>query len=122
MSAHTAARFDLDRLRRAVQERDAGTQLEMYAPDATVTIADRVTTPGAPRVLAGQEAIQTWLEDVCSRDMTHRIERAVADENGAAFTEACRYADGTNVLCATVFRVSDGLIVDQTVVQAWDEG
>ena len=49
MSTTTA--FDLDRFARAAQERDASTQLSMYAPDASVTIADKVSQPGSPRVL-----------------------------------------------------------------------
>ena len=44
----------------------------------------------------------------------------VADD-AVAFTEACRYPDGTNVLCATVLELADGRIVRQVVVQAWDE-
>ena len=54
--------------------------------------------------------------------MTHHVQHSVADASGAAFTEACRYPDGTNVLCATVLRLSAGQISEQTVVQAWDEG
>ena len=53
--------------------------------------------------------------------MTHKIKQSVQDEQGAAFYEACRYPDGTNVLCATVLELADGLIARQTVVQAWDE-
>jgi SnoaL-like domain len=121
MSAETTTGFDLARLRRAIEERDAGSQLAMYAPDATVTIADRLTTPGSPRILRGREEIAGWIEDVCSRDMTHAVGRCVEDEHGAAFTEACRYSEGSNVLCATVLELANGLIVDQTVVQAWDE-
>jgi hypothetical protein len=54
--------------------------------------------------------------------MTHHVRHSVPDAGGAAFTEACRYPDGTNVICATVLRLSDGRIAEQTVVQAWDEG
>jgi hypothetical protein len=53
--------------------------------------------------------------------MTHKVRDRVKDDGGAAFTLACRYADGTNVLCATVFKVGGGQISDQTVVQVWDE-
>ena len=53
--------------------------------------------------------------------MTHKVQRRVQDAGGAAFTLACRYPDGTNVLCATVFNVAGGQISDQTVVQVWDE-
>ena len=49
MSTTTA--FDLDRFTRAAEERDAMTQLSMYGPQATVTIVDTITQPGAPRVL-----------------------------------------------------------------------
>jgi hypothetical protein len=121
MSITTGKEFDLERLARATQERDAATQLSMYAPDATVTIADRITQPGSPRVLQGREEIRTWIEDVTARDMTHLVQQTVQDDRGAAFTVDCRYPDGTRVLCATVLELQDGSIARQTVVQAWDE-
>jgi hypothetical protein len=113
--------FDLDTFKRAIEERDASTQLAMYAEDAEVTLADRVTTPGSPRVLHGRDEIRTWIDDVCGRDMTHRVQQTVRDDAGAAFTEACRYPDGTNVLCATVLETTGGLITRQVGVQAWDD-
>jgi len=121
MSTQTTAGFDLAQLSRAIEERDAASQLAMYAQDATVTIADRITQPGSPRVLQGRDEIATWIQDTCARDMTHRVGHAVQDNAGAAFTIACRYPDATNVLCATVLELADGQIVGQTVVQAWDE-
>ena len=119
MSTLTA--FDLDRFTRAAEERDAATQLSMYGPDAIVTIADQVTQPASPRVLRGREQIKGWLDDTYGRDMTHSVKHRVSDEGGAAYTLACRYPDGTNVLCATVLALQDGQITDQTVVQVWDE-
>jgi hypothetical protein len=117
----TTTQFDLDRFARAIEERDAETQLALYAPDAVVTIADRLTTPSAPRVLRSTEEIGGWLRDIAGRDMTHRVSQRVSAENGAAFVEACAYPDGTRVLCVTVLALSDGRIAEQTVVQAWDE-
>ncbi len=117
----TIAKFDLDRFARAAEERDAATQLSMYSPEATVTIADKITQPSAPRVLHNRGEIKTWLEDTYGRDMTHTVRGRVKDETGAAYTQACRYPDGTHVLCATVIELNDGLITGQTVVQAWDE-
>lgn len=113
--------FDLDRFARAAEERDASMQLSMYASDATVTIVDKVTQPGAPRVLHSRGEIKDWLEDTYSRDMTHTVGHRVIDTGGAAYTQACRYPDGTNVLCATVIKLAGGLIGEQTVVQVWDE-
>ena len=117
----TTTSFDLERFARAAEERDAGTQLSMYAPDATVTIVDKLTQPGSPHVRRTREEITQWLEDLCGRDMTHTVQHRVKDETGAAFTLACRYPDGTKVLCATVIELADDVIVRQVVVQAWDE-
>jgi hypothetical protein len=117
----TITTFDLDRFARAAEERDAATQLSMYGPQATVTIADKISQPGHPRVLRTREEIKSWLEDTYGRDMTHTVRHRVEDETGAAYTQACRYPDGTNVLCATVIALEAGQICEQTVVQVWDE-
>jgi hypothetical protein len=117
----TTTMFDLQRFTRATEERDASTQLSMYAPEASVTIVDRVTQPGSPRVLHGSEQIKGWLEETTARDMTHTVQHTVSDDGGAAFTVACRYPDGTNVLCATVLELEGSHVSRQTVVQAWDE-
>jgi hypothetical protein len=120
MSTATTS-FDVERFTRAAEQRDASTQLSMYGPDATVTIADKLSPPGSPRVLRTRDEIKAWLEDMYARDMTHSVQHTVKDDTGAAYTQACRYPDGTNVLCATVIGIDGGLISDQTVVQAWDE-
>ena len=117
----SSATFDLGRFCAAAEGRDVETQLSMYGEDAVVTIADRINQPGSPKVLHGRGEIAAWLQDVCGREMSHDVQHSVADARGAAFSEACRYPDGTRVLCATVLRLADGQISDQTVVQAWDE-
>jgi hypothetical protein len=117
----TITTFDLDRFARAAEERDAATQLSMYGPEATVTVVDKITQPGSPRVLRTREEIKGWLEDMYGRDMTHAVKHRVKDDGGAGYTQACRYPDGTNVLCATVIALDSGQISDQTVVQVWDE-
>jgi len=113
--------FDLSAFKRAIEERDSSAQLAMYADDAEVTLVDRVAQPGAPRVLRGRGEIQAWIEDVCGRDMTHRVQHTVQDDSGVAFTEACRYPDGAGVVCATVLELDNGLVARQIGVQAWDE-
>jgi hypothetical protein len=117
----TTTSFDLERFTRAAEERDAATQLSMYGPDAVVTIVDKITQPGSPRVLRTREEIQAWLEDMYSRDMTHSVRHRVLDATGAAYSVACRYPDGTNVLCTTVIELDGGAISGQTVTQVWDE-
>ena len=117
----TITTFDLGRFTRAAEERDAATQLSMYGPDAVVTIVDKISQPGAPRVLRARSEIREWLEDMYGRDMTHSVKHRVLDGTGAAYSQACRYPDGTNVLCATVIELDGGAIAAQTVIQVWDE-
>jgi hypothetical protein len=121
MSTTATAKFDLARFTRATEERDASTQLSMYAPDASVTVIDPTAQPSSPRELNGSEQIRGWIEDVTSRELTHSVGHAVKDDAGAAFTVACRYPDGTQVRCATVLELQDGSIARQTVVQVWDQ-
>jgi SnoaL-like protein len=117
----TITTFDLDRFTHAAEERDPATQLSMYGPDAVVTIVDKITQPGAPRVLSTRDEIKAWLEETAAVDATHKVTHRVLDETGAAFTLACRYSDGTNVLCATVIELEGGAISGQTALQVWDE-
>ena len=119
MSTQTA--MDLDALSRAIEERDAGSQLALYADDAVVRIVDRNHPPGAPQVLRGKDAIREWIEDVCSRDMTHQVNNAVSGPYRIAFTEDCTYPDGTKVLCSASAEVSEGKIARQLAVQVWDD-
>ena len=121
MSTMTQPAFDFDEFKRAIEERDSTSQLALYTLDAEVTLIDRIHTPTAPRVLRGRAEIRTWIEDICERDMTHHVDMQVLGHSGAAFTEACRYPDGTNVLCAALLELRYGQITRQIGVQAWDE-
>lgn len=121
MSTTTSTTFDLERYIRAIEERDGSTQLSMYSTDATVTVADPINQPSAPRTLRAREEIAQWINEVTSRDMTHSVRHAVNDATGAAVIVACAYPDGTRVLCASVLELEGGLVADQTVVQVWDE-
>jgi ketosteroid isomerase-like protein len=117
----TATTFDTEALRRGIEERDASTMLALYAPDAEMTVVDRNTPPSHPRVLRGRTAIGEYLNDICGRDMTHRLERVVVAGDTAAFTQDCRYPNGSSVLCLAMLDLRGGLIVRQTAVQEWDE-
>lgn len=117
----TATVFDLDTLRRGIEKRDSDALLSLYAEDAEIVEVDTLHPPGAPRAIRGRAAIAEHFRDVCARDMTHRLERPVVASDRLAYTEACRYADGTNVLCMTTADLDDdGHITRQTAVTAWD--
>jgi len=117
----TKTAFDTEALRRGIEERDAETLRTLYAPDAEMTVIDRTSPPSRPRVLHGRAEIGEFLDDICGRDMVHRLERVVTGGDNAAFTQACSYPDGTQVLCMAMLDLRDGHIVRQTAVQEWDE-
>jgi hypothetical protein len=117
----TGGTLDFEVLRRAIEGRDAETLAGLYADDAEVLTINRNSTPSTPAVLRGKEEIGEYLRDVCSREMTHRVENEVVAEDRIAFQEACEYPDGVRVLGAETLEVRDGKIVRQVNIEAWDE-
>src|SRR3954452_8604504 len=116
----TTTTLDVTALARAIESRDAAAQLAVYAPDAELVIVDALNPPSNPRVLQGSAAIGEFIADTCARDMTHHVERIVADATRIAFEVHCRYPDGVQVLCLCIADVEGGRIVGQQQLQAWD--
>ncbi|MFE1030255.1 nuclear transport factor 2 family protein [Streptomyces sp. NPDC058818] len=113
--------FDTESLRRGIEGQTAAPLVSLYAPDAEVRIVDRYDQPSRPKVLHGRDAIAEMLDDVYSRDMTHRLDRCVVQGDHAAFTEECTYPEGERVLAESMLSLRDGRIVEQTTIQVWDE-
>jgi hypothetical protein len=120
MATAAGSGFDTETLRRGI-EGQAATLLSLYADDAEIRVVDRNTQPSHPKVLHGKDEISAMLDDVYSRDMTHTLEQCVVQDDRVAFSESCRYADGVRVLSESMLTLRDGKIVDQTMIQAWDE-
>ena len=119
--APTATQFDAQALKRSIEERDASSQVALFADDATIEVVDKANPPSNPLVLSGRDAIRDYLEDVMSRDMTHSVSGLVVDGDRASYLIDCRYPDGNQVLCVASLELRDGRIVRQRGVQAWDE-
>jgi len=111
----------LQQLRLAIESSDAATLIGFYADGAEIQIVDKDHPPSKPRILGGREEIAAYYEDVCGRAMSHEIIQGLSSENRLAFTEACRYPDGSRVLCTAMLELDGGRIVRQTNLQAWDE-
>jgi hypothetical protein len=107
-------------LRRAIETRDARTLIDLYADDAVMRIIDRDNPPSRPRELKGKVAIGTFYDDICGRNMSHKLEASVVGDDRLAFTQSCAYPDGTRVFCSAMLELAGGKIARQTVVQAWD--
>ncbi len=121
MATQAPGGLDFETLRQAIEGRDAETLVGFYADDAEMITVNRNTTPSAPHLLRGKEQIAEYLRDICSREMTHRVENEVVGEDRIAFQEACEYPDGVRVLGAETLEIRDGKIVRQVNVEAWDE-
>lgn len=113
--------FDTEALRRGIEGHDATALLSLYADDAELRVIDRNTQPSHPMVKHGRGEISTMLTEVYGRDMTHKLEQVVVQGDHVAYTESCEYPDGVRVLAGSMLSLRDGKIVDQTVLQAWDE-
>jgi hypothetical protein len=73
-------------LRRAVEGRDSKALAEFSRDDAVVRIIDRDHPPSTPHEIRGREAIAAFFDDICGRDMTHRLETGLADGDRIAYT------------------------------------
>jgi ketosteroid isomerase-like protein len=105
----------------AIERRDGGMLADFYADNAVLRVVDRNNPPSRPREVKGRSAIATFWDDICSRVMTHKVEMTIAEGDQLAFTQACTYPDGAKVFCIAALKLGRGKIVEQTLVQAWDE-
>ncbi|MBK3625479.1 MULTISPECIES: nuclear transport factor 2 family protein [Streptomyces] len=121
MSTAAGSAFDTETLRRGIEGQTASTLLSLYADDAEIHVVDHNSQPSRPTVLHGRDEIGRMLDDVYSRDMTHKLEECIVQGDRAAFSESCRYTDGMRVLSESMLTLRDGKIVGQTMIQAWDE-
>ena len=121
MAATSTTTFDIEMLSRAVEQRDAATQLAMFADDAELVQYDKDHPPASPQTARGKDEIGKVLEDVFSRDMKHRVFGALTGGDRAAYGIECEYPDGNRVTCAALLDLRDGKIVRQVGLQAWDE-
>ena len=121
MATTASPAFDAGTLRRGIEEHTASALLSLYADDAEIRIVDRDTQPSHPKVLHGRDEIGAMLDDVYSRDMTHKLENCVVQGDRAAFVESCEYPDGVRVLAESMISLRDGKISEQIMIQAWDE-
>ena len=107
-------------LKRAIEGRNGRALSDFYANDAVLRVIDRDNPPSKPNSIKGKKAISAYFNDVCGRDMTHKLVSGVADKKRIAFTQNCTYPDGTKVFCSAMIELKGGKIARQTVVQAWD--
>jgi ketosteroid isomerase-like protein len=121
MATAAAAHDVLAAYRAALHAHDEQRLLRVYADDAVVVAYSERSRPASPQRIEGREAIDAWLTDVMSRNLTHTVNDELAAGDRFAFRETCVYPSGENVVGTYVCKVRDGQIVEQVGVEAWDE-
>jgi hypothetical protein len=119
MSTNTTP-FDLEALRAAIETDDPERTTAIYAPDAVVETFNRDHGPADPVTLSGRDALRKLFNDVASRHLTHRVDRAVVGDGTGATQVTCTYPDGLKVLCISTFDHDAGLITRETRMEVWD--
>jgi hypothetical protein len=117
--------FLMDRIRRALENRDAESLAEVYAEDAVLEEVSGLHPPAHPVIVHGRPAILVRLKGDFSVDAVggwHRRIQSVAivDEvetaDAIAFTEVCTYAAGDKVVTQHMAHKVDGKITKDRLV------
>jgi hypothetical protein len=119
----------LDRIRRALQEKDLDALASLYTEDAVLEEVSSLSPPSHPAVAEGREAIldrlrQEMLHDPVSGWARHLESAIVLDgletEDGIAFVELRTYAAGDKALGQHLCHKHGGRIDRDRLVIAWD--
>ena len=121
MATVATADSALEAYRRALESHDADAILGLYSDDAVVVSYSERNRPSSAQAFDGRTAIEAWIRDFMSRNLTHTIANEVVGDDRFAYTETCLYPTGERVISACVCDVRGGKIVRQTGVEAWDE-
>jgi hypothetical protein len=108
-------------LARALEERNSEAAASLYADDAEFIVINRNFPPSNPLVCKGLAAIRGFYDDICSREMTHKMTRKVIGVDSIAMSEACVYPDGCRVISHGMAELQDSKIRRQVNVDCWDE-
>jgi len=111
----------LDALCRGYLTRDAALLASVYADDAEFTICNRNNPPSKRLVLRGRDAVRRMFDDLCTREMTHRITQPTVGDGRIAFSAQCLYPDGCQVVALNIATIRDGRIASEISVDCWDE-
>ena len=114
------ATFEFETLRRALETRDAELLFGLYQPQARLRVVNQNTPPSQPFEASGSADVESYLGEVCARDMTHDVGDEVIGSDRVSYTETCVYPDGTRVLTANILDLEDGKIANQTTIETWD--
>ncbi len=119
----------LDRIRRALEDKDLDALAALYAEDATMEEVSSLNPPAHPMVARGRPAIlrrlrQEMLHDPIAGWSRHLASATVLDgletEDALAFTELRTYVAGDKAVAQHLAHKHAGRIESDRLVIAWD--
>lgn len=113
--------FDFETLRKSLENRDVDLLLGLYDRSATATVFNQHTPPSRPFETSGWQEFETYVRDLCDRELVHQVSNEIVGPDRVSYTETCTYPNGAKVVAANFLELRDGLITRQTVVETWDE-
>ena len=102
--------FDMKGFTRAVEAADWLRQLDHYAEDAQLEIVEAGPRPTPLGVVRGRAAITQCLRALSSRAVSFRLWDTSTDPGTLAYTQECRYSDGSRLVFTCSGAVEDGRI------------
>lgn len=112
--------FDFATFRSAFEGKHVERWLACFAPDATWTEYRHANPPSDPNRMRGLGEIGAFLRAVSSADIRLAITHEVIRPERIAFRVTCTFADGRRVIEHVILEIRNGLIAEQTDVEAWD--
>jgi ketosteroid isomerase-like protein len=106
----------LDRIQKALADKDLDALAALYAEDATLEEVSSMNPPSHPKVAQGREAILVRLRRLASATLIDGIET----EDALAFTELRTYAAGDKAMAQHFAHKRGGRIARDRLVIAWD--
>lgn len=120
MTVKTATSFDVGTFKRAYEEWDIETLLDLYADDVELIQIDRDNPPSSPRTRQGREVLRGMLEHCAGAGVAASVDNTVAGDERAAATIICVFPGGRRVLANAILEVEDGRIVRELDVLSGD--
>ena len=120
MTVSTGTSFHVETFKRAYEEWDVETLLDLYADELELIQIDRDNPPSSPRSRHGKEVLRGMLEHCAAAGVVATVENTVAGEERAAATITCMFPGGRKVLANAILEVENGRIVRELDVLSGD--
>ncbi len=120
MTGRPAPDFDFAAYAAAIEAKDAARWSGFFADEAEWSEYRVGNPPRSPHVMAGIDAIRSFVERVAASPVRLGISHEVVGPSRAAYRLTVALQDGRTIVEHVIVELADGRIVSQADVEAWD--